>query len=76
MAMDEDGRFDTVVAGSHPPSNPRTGHGRQCQQDLLSIDSFTVADQPLILGFQGLYPRQRGQTTGGREHSACVRNPN
>ena len=30
----------------------------------------------LILGFQRLSPRQQGQTTGEREHSACARNPN
>ena len=58
MAMYEGGLFDSVVAGSHPHqiSAPgmaeRVAHalrrGRQCQQDLLAIDYFTVADQPLI----------------------------
>ena len=58
MAMYEGGLFDSVVAGSHPHqiSAPgmaeRVAHalrrGRQCQQDLLAIDYFTVADQPPI----------------------------
>ncbi len=57
MAMYEGGLFDSVVTGSHPHqiSAPgmaeRVAHalrrGRQCQQDLLAIDYFSVADQPL-----------------------------
>jgi hypothetical protein len=58
MAMYEGGLFDSVVAGSHPHQISAPGmservvhalkRGRDCRQDLLAIDYFTIADQPLI----------------------------
>ena len=58
MAMYEGGLFDSVVAGSHPHQISAPGmservvhalrRGRACRQDLLAIDYFTIADQPLI----------------------------
>ena len=57
MAMYEGGLFDSVVTGANPhqismAGNPeRVVHamnrGRQCKQDLLAIDYFSIADQPL-----------------------------
>ncbi len=58
MAMYEGGLFDSVVAGCHPHQISAPGmservvhalkRGRACRQDLLAIDYFTIADQPLI----------------------------
>ena len=58
MAMYEGGLFDSVVAGCHPHQvsapgmSERVAHalkrGRECRQDLLAIDYFSIADQPLI----------------------------
>ena len=58
MAMYEGGLFDSIVAGSHPHQISAPGmservvhalkRGRECRQDLLAIDYFTIADQPLI----------------------------
>ena len=58
MAMYEGGLFDSVVAGGHPHQISTAGNpervvkalhrGRKCTQDLLAIDYFSVADQPLI----------------------------
>lgn len=58
MAMFEGGLFDSVVAGCQPHqisaagSPERVAHalrrGTQCKQDLLAIDYFSVADQPLV----------------------------
>lgn len=57
MAMYEGGLFDSVVAGSHPHQISAPGmcervvhalkRGRSCRQDLLAIDYFTIAEQPL-----------------------------
>jgi hypothetical protein len=56
--MFEGGLFDSVVAGCQPhqisaAAGPeRVAHalrrGKQCKQDLLAIDYFSVADQPLV----------------------------
>ena len=58
MAMYEGGLFDSVVTGgqahqiSAAGSPERVAHalrrGRQCKQDLLAIDYFSVADQQLV----------------------------
>ena len=57
MAIYEGGQFDSIVAGAprHCVSAPgvaeRVAHalrrGRACRQDLLAIDYFSVADEPL-----------------------------
>ncbi|MCT0200414.1 hypothetical protein KQ313_12085 [Synechococcus sp. CS-1325] len=57
MAMYEGGLFDSVVAGGQQNCVSAPGvpervvaalkRGRQCSRDLLAIDYFTVADQPL-----------------------------
>ena len=56
--MFEGGLFDSVGAGCKPQqisaaAGPeRVAHalqrGKQCKQDLLAIDYFSVADQPLV----------------------------
>ena len=58
MAMYEGGLFDSVVAGSHPHQISSAGtpervahalrRGRECKQDLLAIDYFSVANQQLV----------------------------
>ena len=58
MAMYEGGLFDSVVAGSHPHQISAPGmservvhalkRGRDCRQDLLAIDYFSIADQRLV----------------------------
>lgn len=58
MAMYEGGLFDSVVTGGHPHQISTEGtpervvkamhRGRKCNQDLLAIDYFSVADKPLV----------------------------
>ena len=75
MAMYEGGLFDSVVTGGHPHQISMAGNpervvdamnrGRQCKQDLLAIDYFSIADQSLLS-----LQKQWGLIPHGRSESA------